>query len=61
MLEVVCMSDSGKMEIKAILELSPNEELYKLIDFLNKNLKQKDLVFGLAQKDGHMVVTIYET
>ncbi|MCG8502224.1 MAG: YpmA family protein [Firmicutes bacterium] len=55
------MSDSGKMEIKAILELSPNEELYKLIDFLNKNLKQKDLVFGLAQKDGHMVVTIYET
>ncbi|MDK2799916.1 MAG: hypothetical protein PWP27_445 [Clostridiales bacterium] len=55
------MNDSSKLQLKATLEISMNDELYKLIDFLNKNLKQKNLIFGLAQKEDKMIVTIYET
>ncbi|MBZ4645781.1 MAG: hypothetical protein PWR27_1618 [Petroclostridium sp.] len=55
------MGEENKLELKATLEISCNDELYKLIDFLNKNLKQKNLIFGLAQKNEKMVVTIYET
>ncbi|MGE4282918.1 MAG: YpmA family protein [Clostridia bacterium] len=55
------MSEKHKLDLKATLEVSSNDELYKLVDFLNKNLKQKDLIFGLAQKNEKMVITIYET
>ncbi|NLY43839.1 MAG: YpmA family protein [Clostridiaceae bacterium] len=55
------MGDVSKLELKATLEVSQNDELYKIIDFLNKNLKQKNVIFGLAQKDDKMVITVYET
>lgn len=55
------MSEQGKMQLKATLEISAHDELYKLVDFLNKNLKEKNLIFGLAQKEDKMQVTIYET
>ena len=54
------MSEEGKMQLKALLEVSAYSELYKLIDFLNKNLKDKDLIFGLAQVEDKMTVKIYE-
>jgi len=55
------MRESGKMDIKSTIQLNINEELYKLVDFLNKNLKDKNLIFGLSQKDDKMTITIYET
>lgn len=55
----------SKLELIAARTFKSNEELYKVVDFLNKNLKHKDLMFGLAKdnsKDAKdtMVITIYE-
>ncbi len=48
------------LEIKAVLELDQNGELYRLVDFLNKNLKSKGVIFGLSKKEEKMNITIYE-
>lgn len=50
----------GKLELIATQKVSPNGELYKIIDFLNKNLKDYRLMFGLTKKEDKMVVSIYE-
>jgi len=51
----------NKLEPIATRVFSPNDELYKVVDFLNKNLKHKRLMFGLMKdKDKNMVITIYE-
>ncbi len=38
-----------------------NPEAYKIVDFLNKNLKEKNIIFGLSKKNGRMTITLYET
>lgn len=50
-----------KLELKSTIEVEYNLELYKVIDFLNKNLKEKNLIFGLSKKDSKMRVSIFET
>ena len=38
------------------------DDLYLLVDFLNRNLKDKDVIFGLSlaeDQPGKMVVTLY--
>jgi hypothetical protein len=57
----VRMEYDGKLELKATIEVEANPELYKVIDFFNKNLKEKKLIFGLSKKDGTMKISIYET
>ncbi|KPU44861.1 hypothetical protein OXPF_13390 [Oxobacter pfennigii] len=37
-----------------------NPKLYEIVDFLNKSLKHKNLIFGMAIKDNKQVITIYE-
>lgn len=53
--------DNKKLEIKSTLKIKSNPELYKIIDFLNKNLKEKNLIFGVNKEDDEMVISIYET
>lgn len=55
------MEKSDKLELKSTLNVEENPELYKIVDFLNKNLKDKDLIFGLAKKESKMTISIYET
>lgn len=55
------MDEQCKLELKATLELENNFELYRVVDFLNKNLKNKRLIFGLSKKNNKMVISIYET
>ncbi|AFM41973.1 hypothetical protein Desaci_3066 [Desulfosporosinus acidiphilus SJ4] len=50
----------GKLELIATQKVGLNRELYKVIDFLNKNLKDYRLMFGLTKKDDKMIVSIYE-
>jgi hypothetical protein len=50
-----------KLELKSVLEVEENPELYKIVDFLNKNLKEKKLLFGLTKKSNKMAISIYET
>ncbi|TGE36830.1 DUF4264 domain-containing protein [Desulfosporosinus fructosivorans] len=50
----------GKLDLIATQRFSPNGELYKVVDFLNKNLKDYKLMFGLTKKEDKMVISVYE-
>lgn len=50
----------GKIELIATQRLSVNGELYKVVDFLNKNLRDHRLMFGLTKKEDTMVISVYE-
>ena len=49
--------------IVAAKDVTASEDLYVLIDFLNRALKEKDVVLGLAKSrnDGKYTVTVYRT
>lgn len=49
-----------ELHLIAIKEFTHNEEMYKVVDFLNKNLKSKGLIFGMAYKEGKDVISIYD-
>ena len=55
------MKNEDKLELKAKIEVQSNFELYKVVDFLNKNLKENNLIFGLTKKSDKMVISIYNT
>lgn len=38
------------LDLIATKEFESNEEMYKIIDFLNKHLKEFNLIFGVRQK-----------
>lgn len=44
----------------ATLKIEYNEEFYKVVDFLNRNLKDKKIMFGLSKEENEAVLTIYE-
>lgn len=50
----------GKLELIATQRVGVNGELYKVVDFLNKSLKDHGLTFGLTKKEDKMVISIYE-
>lgn len=50
----------GKLELIATQRIGVNSELYKVVDFLNKNLKDHRLMFGLTKKEDKMVISVYE-
>ncbi|UCZ55288.1 YpmA family protein [Bacillus shivajii] len=58
------MSDKG-IEKLATVKIDKHHELYKVVDMLNRTLKDRDLMFGLALDEDNesekMVFTIYET
>lgn len=55
------MESDDRLGLKATLEVEGNLELYKVVDFLNKNLKEKKIIFGLSKKNDKMTISIYET
>ncbi len=52
----------NKLDVIASKTFKPYEEMYKVVDYLNKSLKHKRLMFGLTKnnEDGSMTITIYE-
>jgi len=49
------------MRLLAVQDVGYTTDLYKLVDFLNKNLKDKNIIFGLSKKDDEtMIVSIYD-
>lgn len=50
----------GKLELIATQRVSSNSELYKIVDFLNRNLKDYRLMFGLTKKADEMVISVYD-
>ena len=49
-----------KLELIATKEFSHYEDMYKVVDFLNKNLSEYDIVFGITEKDGKSIINIYK-
>jgi len=49
-----------KLELIATQTVPYNDDLYILVDFLNRTLKHKKLIFGVAQRNEDMIVSIYE-
>lgn len=42
--------------------MTPTDDLYLLVDFLNRNLKDKDVIFGLSKSPDEpdkMALTLY--
>lgn len=53
---------NDKMMVIGTQLCTATDDLYQLVDFLNRNLKDKNVVFGLSKaKDeaGKMIVTLY--
>ncbi|MDD2420538.1 MAG: YpmA family protein [Heliobacteriaceae bacterium] len=53
-------NSSAKLEVLSTKTLPANPDLYKVVDFLNKNLKHKNLMFGLSKNADTMTISIYE-
>ncbi len=54
-------NNKEKLEPVATRTFNHYDEMYKVVDFLNKTLKHKKLMFGLSKNgDGSMTITIYE-
>lgn len=54
----------SKIEVLSTVKLENSPDLYKIVDGLNRTLKEMDLMFGLAldQNDPNKAVfTIYRT
>lgn len=54
--------EKGKLELIASKRFACNDELVYIIDFLNKNLKTKHVMFGLTKDSSNdeMTINIYE-
>jgi hypothetical protein len=53
-----------KLHVIATHMCDKTEDLYLFVDFLNRNLKDKDVIFGLAKADDgsdRMQITLYRT
>lgn len=50
----------GKLEQIAHKSFPTNEHMYKVIDFLNKSLKEHKIMFGLTKSGETMTISIYE-
>ncbi|PWW30327.1 uncharacterized protein DUF4264 [Cytobacillus oceanisediminis] len=54
----------SKIEVLSTVKIQQSPDLYKVVDALNRTLKEKDLMFGLAldQEDQNKAIfTIYRT
>lgn len=56
-------SMAGKLELIAVKSFKPYDDMYKIIDYLNKTLKHKHVMFGLKKDSAEdsMIISIYET
>lgn len=54
--------DRGKLELIACKSFKANDELVRVIDFFNKNLKTKKVMFGISKdkENNSMTINIYE-
>ena len=56
-------SDEPKLELIATKSFKEYDHMYKIVDYLNKSLKEKNIMFGLTKNNitKEMTITIYET
>lgn len=52
-----------KLTVLGTHECTKTDDLYQLVDFLNRNLKEKGIVFGLSlspEQNDKAVITLYK-
>lgn len=54
------MESRGKLELMATLKLKNNDEFYRVVDFLNRNLKNYNVMFGMTKNGEEVTFSIYE-
>ncbi|MGI6493127.1 MAG: YpmA family protein [Pelotomaculum sp.] len=56
-------NDTGKLELIAVKSFKNYDEMYKVVNFLNKTLKDRKLIFGLTRDsaNGTVTISIYES
>lgn len=54
------MQNHEELQLIAIKDFTHNDEMYKVVDYLNKNLKSMGIIFGLTSKNGRDVISIYD-
>ncbi|MBP1080417.1 MULTISPECIES: YpmA family protein [Bacillus] len=55
---------NSKIEVLSTVTIQHSDDLYKIVDLLNRTLKREDLMFGLALDDNdkdRAIFTIYRT
>ncbi len=54
--------NKNRLNLVAARTFKSHEEMYKIVDYLNKSLKHKHIMFGLTKnvQDNSMTITIYE-
>lgn len=52
--------DQGKLALIAHQTFSAHHELVRVVDFLNKSLKSKRIMFGITKDKDKMTINIYE-
>lgn len=55
-------NEEGKLELIAVKTFSATDELIYVVDFLNRSLKEKKIMFGLTKNSekAEMTINIYE-
>jgi len=54
--------ETEKLELIASRPFKSYDDMYKIVDYLNKTLKHKKVMFGLNKnQDGSMTINVYET
>lgn len=56
--------DKGQVQLLSTVKLEKCRDAYKVVDSLNRTLKDRDLMFGLAldnENKEQMIFTIYDT
>ena len=55
------MNQKNELKLIAAGGFKTDENFYKIVDFLNKNLKGYGIVFGMTRTDGKDIISIYES
>jgi hypothetical protein len=54
------MQSGDKLITRGRIKIKYQDDLYTLVDFLNRNLKEKDIIFGLSKEEDRAVITLYD-
>lgn len=50
----------NEIKLMCMKEFSYYEDMYKIIDFMNKNLSELNIIFGISENHGKQVISIYK-
>ena len=53
------MPNGERLTPKGRIKIKYQDDLYTLIDFLNRSLKENNVMFGLSKEDDLAVISVY--